>query len=183
MHRMEVIGCAVLLAGAGSCVQTTQPAGLAGAEHRLFWNLGDATADLPVPVEGAAWSNGEVDPVLVPLLAEAWTAGERPAMPFYGRDHAMWLRALRVTPLSDAADNLRLEAKALAPYPIRLSLLIEENGALVPLDCSNSEMWSLGKHFARVEFRHPAGAGSVVVVRVDSAHQATESRVRLLRAP
>jgi hypothetical protein len=183
MHRIKASGCAALLAGASACVQPTHPAGLAKAEHSLFWNLGDATVILPLTAEGAAWSSGAVDPVLYPLLAEAWAAGARPAMPLYGRDHAMWLRALRVTPLTAAADNVRLEAKALAPYPICLSLLIEENGELVPLGSCNSEMWSLGKHFARVDLPHPTRADTVVVVRVEGGHQAFESRLRLLRAP
>jgi len=163
-----------------ACAALTEPAGLAQFEHEVFYGTDIDAYDLPVATDGSSFATGDVDKVRYPQLAAAWTAGEAPKSPLIGRDHAIWLRQLDVTPVIDANGQVELVAKAMAPYPIRLTMLAIEDGKEVALSQGNSEAWSAATHFAKLGVQYMAENGTVIIVRMEGAHQAHETHVRLV---
>jgi hypothetical protein len=165
-----------------SCAALTEPAGLAQFEHEVFYGTDIDAYDLPVALEGATFTTGEVDKVRYPQLAAAWTAGEAPKSPLIGRDPALWLRQLDVTPVLNSGGQVELQAKAMAPHPVRLTVLAIEDGKEVALVQGNSEAWSSATHVAKLGVSYVANAGTVIIVRAEGAHQAHETHVRLVPA-
>jgi hypothetical protein len=165
-----------------ACAALTQPAALAQFEHELVYGTDIDAYDLEVELDGATFATGDVDKVRYPQLAAAWTAGEAPKSPLIGRDPALWLRQLDVTPILGSGGQGELAAKAMAPYPVRLTLLAIEDGQQVALTQGNSESWSPATHFAKLGVRYAAESGTVIIVRMEGAHQAHETRVRLVPA-
>lgn len=167
-----------------SCAALTRPAFLAGFEHELSYGTDIDSYDLQVPAAGASFANDQVDSVRYPRLADAWNAGEAPATPLFGRDPALWLRQLDVTPIpAETGMQYALDAKVMAPYPIRMTLLAMEGGREVALAQGNSESWSPATHVARLGVSYTIEEGSVIIVRMEGAHQVHESHVRLLPQP
>ncbi|MDP7062150.1 MAG: hypothetical protein QF489_04350 [Planctomycetota bacterium] len=165
-----------------ACAALTRPASLAQFEHELSYGTDIDAYDLEVPLSGASFATGDVDKVRYPQLARAWTAGEAPPSPLIGRDHAIWLRQLDVTPMLGTDGQVNLEAKAMAPYPVRLTILAIEDDREVALTQGSSEPWSAATHFAKLNVDYLAGSGTVIIVRMEGAHQAHETHVRLVAA-
>ncbi len=179
MSRIPLVGfCLLLGLGASACTSPTGPTGLAQWEHQAFYQLDTNTIWLEVPAEGASWSNADVHDAHNPALTRAWEAAEAPASPLIGRDHAQWIRALDAHMNEDG--SLHLAAKALAPYPIRFSLIAVENGQERLLGQLDSEAWSAGTHFAKVgvDYLLPQG-DAMVILRSEGAYQAMESMLRV----
>lgn len=180
MPRASVPILAALLAA--SCAAPGRPASLARADHALFWKPDRSAETLAVGPHGAAWQLGTLDAALHPRLVEAWQRGAAPAVPLHGRDPGAWLRAVEATP--SAEGGLRLRAKALAPIPLRLTLLADDGDALRPVAWSESAAWNRHAHFASLEVELPRFHGDTeVVIRVEGGYQAFESRLRLVPAP
>jgi hypothetical protein len=165
-----------------ACAALTEPAGLAQFEHEVFYATDIDAYDLPVGLEGASFATSVIDKVRYPQLAAAWAAGAAPKSPLIGRDPALWLRQLDVTPLVDTDGQVELVAKAMAPYPVRLTVLAIEDGHEVVLVQGNSEAWSAATHVAKLGVGYVAGSGTVIILRVEGAHQAHETHVRILLA-
>lgn len=176
IQRLLVLGFAAL-----ACVQPGRPVALARADHALFWNAAGVEIPLALAAEGASWSSGEVDPVLHPRLAEAWERGEAPASPLIGRDPGLWLRAVDLTPPPQPDGAWTLRARALAPFPVRLSVQVERDGALEPVAAAESAVWNRYTHFASVEAPALLDPGALLCVRVEGRFQAFETRLRLTR--
>ena len=132
---------------------------------------------------GDSWQLGELDAELYPALSAAWQRACRPTAPLIGRDPGVKLRAMTVTPPTHAGEAWNLQAKALSPHPIRLRLYVELEGALVELGAANSELWNRNSHFARVECNAWITDGSLLVLRVEGAHQSFESALRVRMTP
>lgn len=169
-------------ASASSCVQPGQPAALARADHALFWSPTAREEALLVGDDGGVWQHGALDAERHPGLAEAWQRGAAPRAPLYGRDPGVHLRTLRAYPPEQPGGAWRLDARALAPYPIRLTVLADQGGVLAPVARDESEMWNRRSHFARAEASVRLPDGALVAVRVEGAHQAFESLLRLRAA-
>jgi len=163
-----------------ACAALTEPAGLAQFEHEVFYATDIDAYDLSVTAQGASFASGIVDKVRYPQLAAAWAAGAAPKSPLIGRDPALWLRQLDVTPVIDTDGQVELVAKSMAPYPVRLTVLAVEDGHEVALVQGNSEAWSAATHVAKLGVRYVAKTGSVIIVRVEGAHQVHETHVRLM---
>lgn len=172
---MPLVGFTLLLAlGVSACSSPTGPNGLAQWEHQAFYQLDANTIWLEVPAEGASWSNADIREAHNHALTRAWEAGEKPISPLIGRDHAQWIRALHAHMNEDG--SLHLAAKALAPYPIRFSLVAVENGQERLLGQLNSESWSAGTHFAKIDLDYLLPQGqAMVILRSEGAYQAMES--------
>jgi len=163
-----------------ACTTISRTPGPAQLDHELFYGLDTKPAKLEIPLGGATFSTGSIDSTVYRRLAAAWEAGEKPSYPLIGREPAVWLRELKVTPVLDSGGKVHLEAKTLAPYPVRLTLLAMEGERSATLAQSNSEAWSAGSHFGSVSADYAAFSGSIIIVRVEGAHQAMESWVRLV---
>lgn len=163
-----------------ACATISQSPGLAQFDHELFYGLDDNPATLPVPMSGGTFTQGEVDATVHPRLAAAWEAGQAPSFPLAGRKPALWLRELVVTPKPGTGGKVQLDSKVLFPYPVRVTLLAVEDGRLATLVQTNSEAWSTTSHFASMAMDYQAFAGTVLVLRVEGAHQATESWIELV---
>lgn len=179
-RKLPVVALLVTLFPA--CSAPTKPAFLAQFEHELVYGTDIDAYNLAVPLKGASFATDDVDKVRYPQLAAAWTAGEAPKVPLFGRNHAMWIRQLDVTPVLNTDGQVQLSAKALAPYPIRLTVLAIEDGKEVALTQGNSQAWSAATHFAKLDVDYLADSGSVIIVRMEGAHQAHETHVRLVPA-
>lgn len=177
MSRLPLVACALALTGL-ACSTPTGPRALAQWEHQAFYGLDQDTVWLEVDADGVSWANEDVADARNAQLTRAWEAGKTPAAPLIGRDHAMWVRALDARVAVDG--SLVLSAKALAPYPIRFSLIAMEDGEERLLGQLESEAWSAGTHFAKVEadylMMHPE---ALLILRSEGAYQAVESRLRL----
>jgi len=165
-----------------ACTTISRTPGPAQLDHELFYGIDTNPTQLEVPLDGAVFVSGEIDSRVYRRLAAAWEAGEKPSYPLIGREPALWLRELEVTPILDSGGKVHLEAKALAPYPVRLTLLAMEDGQPATLSQTNSEAWSAGSHFGSVSVDYAAFSGTMIIVRVEGAHQAMESWVRLMPA-
>ena len=170
----------LLAAVTPACTTISRTPGPAQLDHELFYGIDTNPIQLEVPLDGATFTSGEIDSRVYRRLADAWEAGEKPSYPLIGREPALWLRELEVTPILGSGGKVHLEAKALAPYPVRLTLLAMENGSPATLTQTNSEAWSSGSNFAAVAVDYAAFSGSLLIVRVEGAHQAMESWVRLV---
>lgn len=170
----------ILIAAMPACATISQSPGLAQFDHELFYGIDDNPVELSVPLSGGVYSSGTVDARVHPRLAEAWEAGKEPSYPLIGRQPAMWLRELSVTPMIGSGGKVKLETKALFPHPVRLTLLAIEDGRPATLSQTNSESWSTGIHFATMAVDYQAFAGTVIIIRVEGAHQATETLVELV---
>lgn len=149
----------------------------------MFWTATGLATPLAVGKQGAAWQHGELDATRHPRLAAAWQRGAAPSAPLIGRDPGAQLRALHVLPPAQPGGAWRLDARALAPYPVRLTLLAEQDGLLTPVASGESELWNRRSHFARVEAEVSLPDHALVAVRIEGAYQAFESLLRLHRAP
>ncbi|MFK5956824.1 MAG: hypothetical protein QM477_10310 [Planctomycetota bacterium] len=163
-----------------ACTTISRTPGPAQLDHELFYAIDTNPVNLEIPLSGATFSNGSIDATVYRRLAAAWEAGEKPSYPLIGREPALWLRELEVTPVLGSGGKVHLEAKALAPYPVRLTLLAMEGGHPATLSQTNSEAWSAGSHFGAVSADYAAFTGTIIIVRVEGAHQAMESWVRLM---
>ncbi len=148
---------------------------LAQWEHDLAYQIDSHPIELEVGSSGH-FATGEVDSTRHPQLAKAWDQGAAPASPLIGREPAYWLRALDIT---RQEDHSHIYVKALAPYPVRLSLLVKESDQWVLLGQLDSTPWSTGIHFASLQVDYPAQTGTQLTIRVEGAHQANESLLRL----
>jgi len=180
--RRKLPFVAILVSLFPACAALTEPAGLAQFEHEVFYGTDIDAYDLEVPLSGATFASGEVDEVRYRKLAAAWAAGEAPKSPLIGRDPALWLRQLDVTPVLNSGGQVELVAKAMAPFPIRLTVLAIEDGREVALVQGNSDAWSAATHVAKLDVTYAAHAGTVIIVRSEGAHQAHETHVRLMPA-
>jgi hypothetical protein len=170
----------ILFAAAMSaCATVNRVPGVAQFDHEIFYGFDDDPVRLVVPMEGATFSTGSVDRTRYPKLADAWEAGAKPASPLIGREPALSIRELAVTPLVGTGGKVRLQAKALTPFPVRLTLLAVEDGVPSVMSQANSESWSTGSHFADLQVDYSASAGTIIIVRTEGAHQAFESWVQL----
>lgn len=149
----------------------------------MFWTEPERATALVVGAQGAAWQHGELDAARHPQLAEAWRRGAAPDAPLIGRDPGVQLRALRVLPPAQPGGAWRLDARALAPYPVRLTLLAEQDGLLTPVGSTESALWNRRSHFARVSAEARLPENALVALRIEGAYQASESLLRLRRAP
>lgn len=163
-----------------ACATVSRSPGLAQFDHELFYGLDDNPVELAVPLSGGTFSAGEVDATLHPRIAASWEAGEAPSYPFAGRKPSLWLRELQVTPMLGTGGKVKLDAKVLFPYPVRLTLLAIEDGRPATLSQANSASWSTTTHFAAIEVDYQAYAGTILIMRVEGAHQATESWIELV---
>lgn len=164
-----------------TCAQPTQVPALARAEHAWFGGKSQREVELRVDSSGGVWSSGAPDPVVHPQLAAAWERAEAPRTPLIGRDSGLWLRALRVVSAEDGA--MSLEAKALAPFPVRLTLLLDDGGGEQEISADDSSTWNRNTHFACVRSTATLAEGSLVVVRVEGGYQAFETRLRVRLVP
>lgn len=180
--RRKLPVVALLVTVFPACAALTRPASLAQFEHELVYGTDIDAYDMEVPMSGATFATGDVDKVRYPQLAAAWTSGAAPKSPLIGRDPALWLRQLDVTPMIGSGGQVALEAKVMAPYPVRLTMLAIEDGQEVALTQGNSEPWSAATHFATLSVDYLADSGTVIIVRMEGAHQAHESHVRLVAA-
>jgi len=182
-HARTFAVLACFTVSASSCTQPGQPAALARADHSLFWSESGAEVRLVVGANGGTWQHGELDAALYPELAKAWTLGQTPRVPLFGRDPGVQLRALDAFPPQQPGEPWRLRAKALSAYPIRITVLADQGGILTPVGAAESEMWNRRSHFARADAVVRIPEGALVAVRVEGAYQAFESLLRLYTAP
>lgn len=162
-----------------ACATVNRMPGVAQFDHEIFYGFDQTPVQLVVPMDGATYSTGSVDATVYPKLADAWEAGAKPASPLIGREPALSIRELTVTPVVGSGGKVRLDAKSLAPFPVRLTLLAVEDGVPAIMSQANSEAWSTGSHFADLQVDYQAYAGSIIIVRTEGAHQAFESWVQL----
>lgn len=169
-----------LLAAIPACATISQTPGLAQFDHELFYGIDDNPVLLPVPLSGGIYSSGAVDATVYPQLAAAWDSGAAPSYPLVGRKPALRLRELEVKPMLGTGGKVKLDTKVLFPYPVRVTLLALEDGRPATLSQANSSSWSTTAHFASMEVDYQAFAGTVIILRVEGAHQATETWVELV---
>ncbi|MCX8267066.1 MAG: hypothetical protein OTI37_05585 [Planctomycetota bacterium] len=158
-----------------SCGIATQVTSIASAEHELFNELSVSEHLINLDSSGAGhFSSATIDAELHPRLAAAFAAGQAPSYPLIGRDHAQWVRSLDIVAGSDAGWHL-VTVKALAPYPIRLSLIKREAQGEQLIANINSEMFNSATHFARLSGELKLQNGDVFIVRHEGARQAFEN--------
>lgn len=173
---------AAIAALAVACAQPGYPVAMARADHALFHDA-NGEQEWVLGAEGGAWQHGELDPVRYSALHAAWLKGAAPDAPLHGRDPGVQLRAIAAFPPAQRGEPWRLEAKALSGHPIRLSVLLADGGALQEAVAVESVPWNRHTHFARAELTARLETGAVVAIRIEGAHQAFDSRLRLRLVP
>jgi hypothetical protein len=109
------------------------------------------------------FASDTIDAELQPRLAAAFAAGEAPSYPLIGRDHRQWIRSLDIIASSDVG-WYSLTAKALAPYPIHLSLSKRNAQGEYLIAEINSEAFNRSTHFASVLEKVELRNGDVLIV-------------------
>ncbi|MDP6963172.1 MAG: hypothetical protein QGF46_03305 [Planctomycetota bacterium] len=166
------------LAGLCSCGTATQPLGVALLEHDLFYEISTETTQLELINGEGHFSSSEISTELQPQLSRAFAIGELNT-PLIGRDHANWVRDLKIIP-GEKENQFVLTAKALAPYPVRLSLIHRAEKGDLLLSRSNSNAWNSGTHFAIVKSDFEMKNSATLIVRTEGAKQGVDNVVSVI---
>jgi len=158
----------LLLCSCGIATQVTSIASFGVSEHHI--NLD--------PSGAGHFASATIDAELHPRLAAVFAAGQAPSYPLIGRDHAQWIRSLDIS-AGRGGDLYLLTAKALAPYPIRLSLIQRKAQGEQLIANIYSEVFNSATHFASIIEEVEVRNGDVFIVRQESAHQAFEDVITI----
>jgi hypothetical protein len=162
-----------------SCGIATQATSIASFEHKQFYELSVGEHFITLDSLGAGhFASGTIDAELQPRLAAAFASGYAPSYPLIGRDHAQWIRSLDIIAGSGSGLYL-LTAKALAPYPIRLSLIKRNAQNEYLIAKIDSAIFNSATHFARVIEEVAVQDGDVFIVRHEGARQAFEDVITI----
>lgn len=154
----------LLLCSCGIATQVTSIANFGVGEHHI--NLDSYGA--------GHFASATIDAELQPRLAAAFATGQASSYPLIGRDHAQWIRSLDIIAGSGSGLYL-LTAKALAPYPIRLSLIKRDAQGERLISKINSAVFNSATHFASGTVELEVHNGDVFIVRHEGARQTFES--------
>jgi hypothetical protein len=162
-----------------SCGIATQATSIASFEHKQFYELSVGEHPITLNSSGAGhFASDIIDAELQPRLAAAFASGCAPSYPLIGRDHAQWIRSLDIIAGSGGGLYL-LTAKALAPYPIRLSLIKRNAQNEYLIARIDSAVFNSATHFARVIEEVAVQDGDVFIVRHEGARQAFEDVITI----
>jgi hypothetical protein len=126
------------------------------------------------------FASATIDAELQPRLAAAFAAGEAPSYPLIGRDHAQWIRSLDIVASSDDG-WYSLTAKALAPYPIKLSVSKRNAQGEYLIAETDSEVFNRATHFASVLEKVELRNGDVLIVSAPRSSDEFDSLPKEIR--